>query len=189
MTMPMMTSSTGSISVTNRPSVGLDLLVVEVGQAVQHLLQRAGRLADLDHLHGHVREHRRAPQRRGEATRPRAPAAPPPRARSAMKRLPDRLERDVERVHQRDAAAEQRRQRPRHLRRSRTCCDARPDARHAQHQPVEPRLLPRPPHPRGERRPCGRRSRQQEPAAAPARRRETPTMTRVTSGSSAPKLP
>ena len=73
--------------------LGLDLLVVEVGEAVQHLLQRAGRLADFDHLHRDVRERRRAraaPRRssalpaRGAAPRP----APAPDTGSTSTRTP-----------------------------------------------------------------------------------------------------
>ena len=56
MTMPMITSSAGSTIVTNRAEVRVDLLVVEVRQAVEHLLQRAGRLADFDHLDRDVRK-------------------------------------------------------------------------------------------------------------------------------------
>ena len=66
MTMPMTTSRTGSTSVTNRSIVGRDLLVVEVGDGVQHVLERAGRLADFRHLHGDFREDAARVERRGE---------------------------------------------------------------------------------------------------------------------------
>ena len=67
MTTPITTRMTGSISVMNRRDFGLDLLVVELCQAVQHLLQRAGRFADLHHLDRDVREHAAREQRGGEA--------------------------------------------------------------------------------------------------------------------------
>ena len=50
MTTPMKTSIAGSINVTNRDDLGFDFLVVKVGEAVEHFRQRAGRLADFDHL-------------------------------------------------------------------------------------------------------------------------------------------
>ena len=45
---------------------GLDLLVVEVGDLVEHLVERAGLLADRHHLHDHRREHRMLLERAGE---------------------------------------------------------------------------------------------------------------------------
>ena len=55
--------------------IGLDLLVVEVGQAVQHFLQRAGLLPDFHHLDGDVRETRRCRSWPPPGPALRAPAA------------------------------------------------------------------------------------------------------------------
>ena len=44
----------------------LDLLVVEVGDLVEHLVEGAGLLADGDHLHDHRREHRVRLERLGD---------------------------------------------------------------------------------------------------------------------------
>ena len=102
--------------------------------------------------------------------------------------LPIDRGRDVERVDQRQAAAEQRRQRPRHLRRGELARD-RPEHRQPQQQPVEARLLPRLPQPQRRRRDDRRRSAdhdQQQNCAA--HERPNATMIRVTSGSCAPKL-
>ena len=78
MTMPMTTSSDRLDQRDEPRHLGLDFLVVELGQAVEHLLQRAGGLPDFDHLDGHVREdlpRSRAPRQSsalpGRARRPR----------------------------------------------------------------------------------------------------------------------
>ena len=46
--------------------LGIDLLVEEVGDAAEHLLQRAGRLAHLDHLDRNGRKDPAFVQRRGQ---------------------------------------------------------------------------------------------------------------------------
>ena len=62
--------------------VRFDLLVVEIRQAVEHFLQRAGRLADLDHLDRDVRERAALVQRASPAPAPPAPAGPPSAVRA-----------------------------------------------------------------------------------------------------------
>ena len=57
-TTPMMTIRIGSISDVKRVDRRLDFLVVEVGDLVEHLVERAGLLTDRHHLHDHRREHR-----------------------------------------------------------------------------------------------------------------------------------
>ncbi len=110
--------------------VGRDLLVVEVGDGVQHLLERAGRLADFGHLDGHVGENAARLERRRERL-PFAHARRHDLELAGDVLIADRPGRDVERVDERQAAAEQRRQRPRHLRRRELARDLA-DHRHAQ---------------------------------------------------------
>ena len=64
MTMPMMTSNAGSMIVINRPSCVSISSVEEVGNAGEHFLQCAGRLADLDHLERDRRKDAALGQRR-----------------------------------------------------------------------------------------------------------------------------
>jgi hypothetical protein len=64
MTMPPTTPPrnaimTGSSSVSMPGDRRVHLLLVEVGDLRQHRVERAGRLADADHLHDHRREHAR----------------------------------------------------------------------------------------------------------------------------------
>ena len=66
-TTPITTRMTGSISVMNRADLRLDLLVVEIREAVQHLLQRSSGFADFDHLDCHVGKDAPREERRGEA--------------------------------------------------------------------------------------------------------------------------
>ena len=66
-TTPMNTSIAGSITVTKRADFGLDFLVVEIREAVEHFGQRAGRLADFDHLDRHVGHGLPLEQRAGKA--------------------------------------------------------------------------------------------------------------------------
>ena len=89
----------------------VDFLFVEVGNLGEHRVERAGRLADGDHLRHHRRKDARLPQRRRDRLA----------ALDALPRLQDRLfdnrvaggpRRDVESVENRDARAQQRRQRP-----------------------------------------------------------------------------
>ena len=62
---PRNTIMSGSISDGQRGDRGVDLVVVEVGDLVEHRVHRAGLLADADHLHDHRREHLRLRERLG----------------------------------------------------------------------------------------------------------------------------
>ena len=159
MTTPMNTSIAGSITVTKRADLGLNLLVVEIGEAVEHLGQRAGRLADFDHLDGHVRHGLALEQRAGEAL-PFADLGRHDLELLAHVAVAGRARRDLDRVDQRNAAAEQRRQRARHLRR-RELVEAGADERQLQQQAIELRAAARLPDPGVERR-CRRRQRDQD---------------------------
>ena len=66
-TTPMTTSIAGSITVTKRADFGLDFLVVKVREAVQHFRQRAGGLADFNHLDAHIGHGLALEERVGEA--------------------------------------------------------------------------------------------------------------------------
>ena len=55
----------GSISARQRGDGDVDLFLVEVGDLVEHLIERAGLLADADHLHDHRREDLGLEQRLG----------------------------------------------------------------------------------------------------------------------------
>src|SRR5512143_1053679 len=113
---------------------GFDRLVVEVRDVREHLLERARRLPDLDHLDGERREDARlleaAPQlgtlahagdHRGDG-----PRHPPVR---------DRPGRDLERGHERRSRADKRRERAGELRECELLED-RPDERKAQEESV-----------------------------------------------------
>ena len=115
-TMPMNDQHRRLDHVTKRADLGLNFLVVKIREAVEHFGQRAGRLADFDHLDRDVGH--------DLAARAACSAKPwPSRTRDdhdlellAHVAIAGRARRDLERVHQRNAAAEQRRQRARQLR-------------------------------------------------------------------------
>ena len=74
MTMPPTTPPrtaimSGSISVSRPGDRGVDFFLVEVGNLREHRVERAGRLADVDHLHDHRREHVGLAQRRRDRFR------------------------------------------------------------------------------------------------------------------------
>ena len=66
----------------------LDLLVVEVGDLVEHLVERAGLLTDRHHLHDHRREHRVLLERLRASGSPRLTACCVSRTASATTWLP-----------------------------------------------------------------------------------------------------
>ena len=90
-------------------------LVVEIGQAAQHVLQRARRLPHFDHLQRDVR-HDLARRQRCRQPLPFAHALGDDIQLLRHVVVADRTRGHLQRIHQRDAAAEQRRQRARHLR-------------------------------------------------------------------------
>ena len=53
---PMPTIITGSMRLVSAGDRDVDLFLVEVGDLVEHGVERAGLLADADHLHDHRRE-------------------------------------------------------------------------------------------------------------------------------------
>ena len=60
---PMPTIMIGSMQARQRGDGDVDLLFVEVGDLVEHRVERAGLLADADHLHDHRREDVRLDER------------------------------------------------------------------------------------------------------------------------------
>ena len=114
MTMPMITSSAGLDERDEPTEVRFDLLVVEVREAVQHVLQRACGLPYFDHLDGHVGKHPAVLHRR----RKRPSFADLLGRALELGRhvlVPQRPGGHFKRVYQRDAAAQQRRERARCL--------------------------------------------------------------------------
>ena len=57
---------TGSSSLIEAGDRDVDLVLVEVGDLVEHRVERAGLLADADHLHDHRREDLGLRQRLGD---------------------------------------------------------------------------------------------------------------------------
>ena len=135
----------------------LDILVVEVRQRVQHILQRAGGLADLHHLHRDVGKDAALIHR----DRQRLPFAHLLRHHSDVPRhraVADGARRDVERGDQRNAAGKQRRQRARELRR-RELRHGAADDRRAHQRRVQPHALARHLEPPPERHAAADRAR------------------------------
>ncbi len=58
---PMPTIMAGSMRLVSAATATSDLLLVEVGDLVEHGVERAGLLADADHLHDHRRGRRWSP--------------------------------------------------------------------------------------------------------------------------------
>ena len=137
----------------------LDLLVVEVGDAVEHFAQRAGRLAHLDHPDHHGRKDPPV------VHRGRQRAALPDFSRNDVElarhvAVADGSAGDLERVDERDTAPQQRRQRPGQLRRRKPGGYAA-GAGQAQQQPIERQRSAGTPPPDPGRRPRGGKQRQQ----------------------------